>query len=76
MRSIICVGTSKDDISALPDPVKASFGYPLRQVQQRKTPLDTRALRQKSTSGIAIPRPDVELIEMRLRRAHSLDAED
>jgi phage-related protein len=46
MRSVVWVGSSKDDISALPGPVKASFGYRLRQVQQQGTPLDCRALRQ------------------------------
>ena len=46
MRSVVWVGSSKDDISALPGPVKASFGYRLRLVQQQETPLDCRALRQ------------------------------
>jgi phage-related protein len=46
MRPVVWVGSSKDDISALPGPVKASFGYRLRQVQQRKTPLGIEALRQ------------------------------
>lgn len=45
-RPVIWLGSSKDDISALPSPVKASFGHRLRQVQEGKTPLDTKALSQ------------------------------
>jgi len=30
---------------------------------------------KKSTSGIGMPRPDVEVIELRLRRARQLDTE-
>jgi phage-related protein len=106
------VGSSKDDISALPGPVKASFGHRLRQVQNGETPLDMKPLTQfggvfelrerfdrnayrlmyvvnlekavyvfhvfmkKSKSGIGIPKPDVELIEARLKRAQALDTED
>lgn len=112
MKDIVWIGSSKDDISALPVPVKMSFGYRLRQVQQGKTPADMKALAQfgsgvfelregfdgnafraiyvvklkkaiyvlhafikKSKSGIGLPRPDVELIQIRLRRAQELDAE-
>lgn len=111
-RPVIWVGSSKDDISALPGPVKASFGHRLRQVQDGETPLDMRPLTQfgvgvfelresfdknayrlvyivklgkavyvlhafmkKSKSGIGLPKPDAELIEARLKRAYSLDAE-
>jgi phage-related protein len=107
------VGSSKDDISALPGPVKASLGYRLGQVQDGKTPLDMRPLTQfgtgvlelrerfdknayrlvyvvnlekaiyvlhvfmkKSKSGIGLPKQDAELIETRLKRALTLDAED
>ena len=113
MKDLIWIGSSKDDISALPAPVKASFGYRLRQVQRGETPLDMKALSQfgagvfelreafernafrvvyivkleraiyvlhafmkKSKSGIGLPKPDVELIEARLRRAQEMDAED
>jgi phage-related protein len=38
------VGSSKEDISALPAPVKASFGHRLRQLQEGKTPLDMKSL--------------------------------
>jgi phage-related protein len=31
---------------------------------------------KKSKSGIGIPKPDVELIEARLKRAHAVDAEE
>jgi phage-related protein len=40
------MGSSKEDISALPSPVKASFGHRLRQLQDRKTPLDMKPLPQ------------------------------
>jgi phage-related protein len=112
-RPLIWVGSSKDDISALPGPVKASFGHRLRQVQNGETPLDVKALSRfgsgvldlrerfdkdayrlmyvvnlkravyvlhafmkKSKSGIGIPKSDAELIEVRLKRAQALDAED
>ena len=39
-------GSSKNDISALPSPVKASFGHRLCQVQQGRMPLDTKPLPQ------------------------------
>jgi len=34
------------------------------------------AFMKKSKSGIALPKPDAELIAMRLRRARELDTED
>jgi phage-related protein len=40
------MGSSKEDISALPSPVKASFGHRLRQLQDRKPPLDMKPLPQ------------------------------
>ena len=43
-RLIIWVGSSKQDISALPPPVKTSFGHRLRQLQEGKTPLDIKPL--------------------------------
>lgn len=45
-RPLVWIGSSKADISALPDPVKRSFGYELRRIQQGKVPLDAKALRQ------------------------------
>ena len=45
-KPVIWVGSSKDDISALPGPVKASFGHRLRQVQNGETPLDMKPLTQ------------------------------
>ncbi len=112
-KPVVWIGSSKADISTLPDPVKASFGHRLGEVQRGRTPLDTKPLPQfgtgvfelrerfdgnayrvmyvvalrkavyvlhafmkKSTSGIALPRPDADLIELRLKRAQLLDAED
>jgi phage-related protein len=112
-RPVIWVGGSKDDISALPGPVKASLGHRLRQVQDGETPLDMKPLAQfgtgvfelresfdknayrlvyvvnlekavyvlhafmkKSKSGIGLPKPDAELIQARLKRARTFDAED
>lgn len=112
-RLIIWVGSSKEDISALPGPVKASFGHRLRQLQDGETPLDMKPLAQfgsgvfevrerfdrnayrlmyvvslrkaiyvlhafmkKSKSGIGLPKPDAELIQVRLQAARRLDMED
>jgi phage-related protein len=112
-KPVVWIASTKDDISALPDPVKASFGHRLREVQQGRTPLDTKPLPQfgggvfelrerfdgnayrvmyvvalrkavyvlhafmkKSKSGIGLPKPDAEIIELRLKRAETLDAED
>ena len=111
-REVVWIGSSKDDISSMPTPVKASFGYRLRRVQQGKPTEDTKALSQfgagiyefreafeanayrlmfvvrlrhaiyvlhafmkKSKSGIGLPREDVRLIEVRLKRAIALDKE-
>jgi len=43
-RAIVWIGSSKDDISALPVPVKASLGHRLRQVQDGEMPLDIKPL--------------------------------
>ena len=112
-KPVMWIGSSKNDISALPGPVKASFGHRLRQVQNGETPLDMKPLTQfgtgvfelrerfdknafrlvyvvnlekaiyvlhafmkKSKLGIGLPKPDTQLIETRLKRAQSLDAED
>ena len=48
-RAVLWVGSSKDDISALPGSVKASFGHRLRQVQDGETPLDMKPLTQFGT---------------------------
>jgi phage-related protein len=48
-RTVLWVGSSKDDISALPGPVKASFGHRLRQLQDGETPLDMKPLTQFGT---------------------------
>jgi phage-related protein len=110
-KPVVWIGSSKDDISAMPDPVKASFGHRLPEVQEGRTPLDTKPLPQfgggvfelrerfdgnayrvmyvvalrkayvlhafmkKSKSGIGLPKPEAELIDLRLKRAQALDAE-
>lgn len=45
-KPVIWIGTSKDDVSALPAPVKASFGHRLRLIQKGKPVMDAKALRQ------------------------------
>jgi phage-related protein len=112
-KPVVWIASSKGDISALPDPVKASFGHRLREVQEGRTPRDTKPLPQfgggvfelrerfdsnayrlmyvvalkkavyvlhaflkKSKPGIGLPRTDADLIEARLKRAQTLDAED
>jgi phage-related protein len=48
-KPVVWVGSSKDDISALPGVVKASLGHRLRQVQDGETPLDMKPLAQFGT---------------------------
>ena len=45
-KPVIWIGSSKHDVSALPFPVKSSFGHRLRLVQQSEMPLDTKPLPQ------------------------------
>jgi len=45
-KAVVWVGTSKDDISALPVPVKASFGHRLRLIQNGKAVMEAKALPQ------------------------------
>ena len=112
VRPVVWIGSSKQDLSALPREVKGSFGSRLYELQQGKTPLDFKPLSQfgsgvyelresfdrnayrmmyvvnlkkalyvlyafmkKSKSGIGLPKPDAELIAVRLRRARELDSE-
>jgi len=53
-RLVVWIGGSKDDISALPASVKASFGHRLRQVQEGRTPLDTKPLPQFGTGVLEL----------------------
>jgi len=113
VKPVVWIGSSRRDISVMPDPVKASFGHRLREAQEGRSPADTKPLPQfgggvfelrerfdgnayrvmyavalrkaiyvlhaflkKSKSGIALPKPDAELIALRLKRAETLDAED
>ena len=45
-RPLVWIGSSKKDISALPLPVKGSFGFRLRQMQRGGDPHDVKALTQ------------------------------
>jgi phage-related protein len=45
-RLVLWVGSSKDDMSLLPDAEKGSFGHRLRQVQEGRMPLDMKPLAQ------------------------------
>jgi phage-related protein len=45
-RDLVWIGSSKDDISAMPPPIKVSFGYRLRRIQQGTPTADTKALTQ------------------------------
>jgi phage-related protein len=49
MKRVIWIGSSKEDISILPVPVKGSFGFQLNELQQGKTPLDMKPLPQFGT---------------------------
>jgi phage-related protein len=46
LRPIVWIGSSKDDLSALPREVKGSFGARLYELQQGKTRLDMKPLPQ------------------------------
>jgi phage-related protein len=48
-KPLVWIGSSKDDLSVLPKPVKASFGHRLRQLQEGKTPFDSKPLPQFGT---------------------------
>lgn len=45
-RSLVWLGSARSDISALPVPVRTSFGFRLREVQQGRKPLDAKPLPQ------------------------------
>ena len=45
-RPLVWIGSSKEDISEMPKPVKASFGYRLRRIQRGLPTADTKALPQ------------------------------
>jgi phage-related protein len=49
------VASSKKDLMAMPDDVQDTFGYALHCFQK------------KSTQGVATPKPDMELISLRLK---------
>jgi phage-related protein len=60
--------------------LRESFGrnaYRLMYVVNlRRTLYVLHAFMKKSKSGIGLPKPDAELIEVRLQRARELDVED
>jgi phage-related protein len=45
-KPLVWIGNSKHDISSMPPPVKVSFGYRLRKIQQGTPTTDTKALTQ------------------------------
>jgi phage-related protein len=45
-RPLVWISSSKDDISEMPKPVKASFGYRLHRIQRDLAVDDTKALTQ------------------------------
>jgi phage-related protein len=45
-RPLLWIGSSRDDISEMPKPVKASFGYRLRRIQRGLPVVDAKALSQ------------------------------
>ncbi len=100
------IGSSRQDLMALPQPVKRVFGHQLHEVQEGRTPDGAKALVQvgsgvmelvedhnrstyramytaklpnavyvlhcfqkKSKTGIATPKPDLDLLEQRLKMA-------
>ncbi len=49
VRAVVWIASSKDDLSALPHEVKASFGLRLFELQIGRKPLDTKPLTQFGT---------------------------
>jgi phage-related protein len=43
-KPVVWIGTARDDVSAMPAPVKGSFGHRLRLIQRGKPALDMKAL--------------------------------
>ena len=56
-RPLVWIGSSKNDISAMPKPVKASFGYRLRRIQKGWPVADTKALPQFGTGVYELREP-------------------
>ena len=45
-RPVVWIASARNDVSALPAPVKASFGHRLNEVQDGRVPLDAKPLPQ------------------------------
>jgi phage-related protein len=83
-RPLAWIGSTYDDLKALPRPVQREFGIALRIAQLKQTPRSARlrhavyvlhVFQKKSKHGRELPRPDRALIESRLRRAEQVDRE-
>jgi len=80
-KPLLWVGSSKKDLQAMPDEVQDSFGYALHLAQTGAKHAHAKPLKgfgsagvlhcfqKKSTSGIATPKPDLDLIRDRLKAA-------
>ncbi|HLX52365.1 MAG TPA: type II toxin-antitoxin system RelE/ParE family toxin [Aquella sp.] len=106
-KDIIFIGTALEDLSSMPQKIKADFGHSLWEAQKNAHPKLAKALsgfgnakvvelranwagdtfravytvqfkntvyvlhcfKKKSTSGIATPKPDMDLIKKRLKMA-------
>ncbi len=107
IKNVIFLGTSKNDLSSMPDLVKLAFGHGLHEAQEGRYPSNAKTLsgfgganvielkqnsvsgtyraaytvqfertiyvlhcfKKKSNSGIATPKPDMDLIQKRLKIA-------
>ncbi len=107
VKNVVFLGTSKSDLSSMPNLVKLSFGHGLHEAQEGRYPLNAKTLsgfgsanvielkqttasgtyravytvqfkntiyvlhcfKKKSNSGIATPKPDIDLIKKRLKIA-------
>jgi phage-related protein len=84
LKPVEWVGSSLEDLKGFPEDVRQAVGYALYLAQSgEKHPsakplkgfkgagvLDVlHAFQKKSKQGIATPKPDIELIEARLKRA-------
>jgi len=80
-KPLLWVGSSKKDLQAMPDEVQDSLGYALHLAQTGAKHTHAKPLKgfgsagvlhcfqKKSTSGIATPKPDLDLIRDRLKAA-------
>ena len=70
IRPIIWIGSSRRDLRGMPKKVRQDFGQALYAAQQGETdPAALHVFQKQSKSGIATPKPDMDLIRRRYAEA-------